>query len=93
MRWTPSFGPKSDAAKVEPAGSVLVVVVSCNEGCRPVPGTRSCPTAVRGDWVQAAAGAPRSGVGAEHLEAVEHIGTRRHVDSRVHAAVDLRVES
>ena len=65
MRWTPSFGPKPGVVKVEPAGSVLVVVVSCNEGCRPVPGTRSCPTAVRGDWVQAAAGAPRSGVGAE----------------------------
>ena len=64
-RWTPSFGPKSGVAKVEPAGSVLVVVVSCELGCRPGPGTRNGPTPVRGDGVQVAAGAPRSGVGAE----------------------------
>ena len=65
LRWTPSFGPKSGVAKVEPAGSVLVVVVSCELGCRPGPGTRNGPTPVRGDGVQVAAGAPRSGVGAE----------------------------
>ena len=65
VRWTPSFGPKSGLAKVEPAGSVLVVVVSCELGCRPGPGTRNGPTPVRGDGVQVAAGAPRSGVGAE----------------------------
>ena len=65
LRWTPSFGPKSGLAKVEPAGSVLVVVVSCELGCRPGPGTRNGPTPVRGDGVQVAAGAPRSGVGAE----------------------------
>ena len=65
VRWTPSFGPKSGLAKVEPAGSVLVVVVSCELGCRPGPGTRNRPTPVRGDGVQVAAGAPRSGVGAE----------------------------
>ena len=65
VRWTPSFGPKSGVAKVEPAGSVLVVVVSCELGCRPGPGTRNGPTPVRGDGVQVAAGAPRSGVGAE----------------------------
>ena len=65
MRWTPFFEPKSGGAKVEPAGSVLVVVVSCELGCRPVPGTRNCPTPVRGDGVQVAAGAPRSGAGAK----------------------------
>ena len=65
VRWTPSFGPKSGLAKVEPAGSVLVVVVSCELGCRPGPGTRNGPTPVRGDGVQVAASAPRSGVGAE----------------------------
>ena len=65
VRWTPSFGPKSGLAKVEPAGSVLVVVVSCELGCRPGPGTRNRPTPVRGDGVQVAASAPRSGVGAE----------------------------
>ena len=65
LRWTPSFGPKSGLAKVEPAGSVLVVVVSCELGCRPGPGTRNGPTPVRGDGVQVAASAPRSGVGTE----------------------------
>ena len=29
-RWTPFLGPRTGVAKVEPAGSVLVVVVSCN---------------------------------------------------------------
>ena len=44
LRWTPSFGPKSGVAKVEPAGSVLLVVLSCNRGWRPVPATRNCLT-------------------------------------------------
>ena len=44
VRWTPSFGPKSGVAKVEPAGSVLLVVLSCNRGWRPVPATRNCLT-------------------------------------------------
>ena len=64
-RWTPFLGPRTGVAKVEPAGSVLVVVVSCNQGCRPGPATRNCLTPVRGDGGQVAAGAPRSGVGAE----------------------------
>ena len=60
-----SESQSGEYCRVEPAGSVLVVVVSCELGCRPGPGTRNGPTPVRGDGVQVAASAPRSGVGAE----------------------------
>ena len=90
----PSFGPKSGVAKVEPAGSVLVVVVTCSQGCRPglepVTALRRCvETGSRSPSAPRAAGSERSGESG----GVEHTGTRRPDGWRAHVAVDLGVES